>query len=469
MLRRFSVNFVLFSILLDIISILTALSLAYYVHPWLEIILPFVQRVGEHGIPLALYISLPVIWVYLNLGFSLYDGRRNVLFLVEAYRLGLCIIVATFSLAGLLFFVFPDFVHSLFITFILTASILMGLWRVAVRLYWRYQYSHSQELRRTLIVGAGDTGRQIASKFSSQLNPNLQIIGFLDDEHEKLTPDQEILGSTSDLEIIVSSYCINIIVIATSDAFGITRNIVERLRMTPVKIWIVPDANLLARHHSDVQYLADIPMVDVRAPSISEKQRLVKRLFDLVFSSLVILVSAPVMMIIAVLIKLDSPGPIFFRQKRVGENMQPFEIFKFRTMIQNAEALNYIVEQVDEQGIILHKHRDDPRVTRIGRFLRRYSLDEFPQFLNVLLGNMSTVGPRPEMPYLVEKYKSWQFVRFTVPQGITGWWQVTGRSDKPMHVNTDLDLYYIDNYSFWLDLKIIYKTINVVLRGRGAF
>jgi lipopolysaccharide/colanic/teichoic acid biosynthesis glycosyltransferase len=175
------------------------------------------------------------------------------------------------------------------------------------------------------------------------------------------------------------------------------------------------------------------------------------------------------MLIITVLIKFDSPGPIFFRQKRVGENMQPFEIFKFRTMIQNAEALRYIVEKKDEQGMILHKHRDDPRITKLGHFLRRYSLDEFPQFLNVLLGNMSIVGPRPEMPYLVEKYKSWQFVRFTVPQGITGWWQVTGRSDKPMHLNTDLDLYYIDNYSFWLDLKIIYKTIAVVFRGRGAF
>ena len=128
-----------------------------------------------------------------------------------------------------------------------------------------------------------------------------------------------------------------------------------------------------------------------------------------------------------------------------------------------------IVQTKDEQGNILHKHSDDPRITRIGRYLRRYSIDELPQFFNVLRGNMSIVGPRPELPYLVEKYKSWQYVRFTIPQGITGWWQVSGRSNKPMHLNTDNDFYYINNYSFWLDLKIIIKTFSTVISGNGAF
>jgi lipopolysaccharide/colanic/teichoic acid biosynthesis glycosyltransferase len=138
-------------------------------------------------------------------------------------------------------------------------------------------------------------------------------------------------------------------------------------------------------------------------------------------------------------------------------------------MVQNAETLHLTVERLDENGNLLHKHRDDPRVTRLGRFLRRYSLDELPQFINVLRGEMSVVGPRPELPYLVEKYDPWQYVRFTVPQGVTGWWQVNGRSDKPMHLNTEKDIFYIKNYSFWLDLQIILRTLWVLLRHEGAY
>ncbi|MCB0117873.1 MAG: sugar transferase, partial [Anaerolineales bacterium] len=213
----------------------------------------------------------------------------------------------------------------------------------------------------------------------------------------------------------------------------------------------------------------DIPLLDVRAPSISEKQRLVKRLFDLMFATVAIILALPAMIVIAILIKLDSPGPIFFRQKRVGENTQPFEMLKFRTMVQNAEALGANLVQKDANGNVLHKHRGDPRVTHIGRFLRRYSMDELPQIFNVLLGKMSIVGPRPEMPFLVEKYKNWQYARFTIPQGMTGWWQITGRSDKPMHLNTQDDMYYIQNYSIWLDIKIILKTVYTVVSGRGAY
>jgi exopolysaccharide biosynthesis polyprenyl glycosylphosphotransferase len=218
-----------------------------------------------------------------------------------------------------------------------------------------------------------------------------------------------------------------------------------------------------------VDYISDLPLIDVRAPSISEKERMVKRLFDLTFSSVAITLCAPIMIAIAILIKVDSTGPIFFRQKRVGENTQPFEMLKFRTMVEDAEKQCASVESMDEHGNIIHKHRDDPRVTPVGRFLRRFSIDELPQLFNVLLGKMSVVGPRPEMPYMVEKYKNWQYARFTIPQGMTGWWQITGRSDKPMHLNTEDDMYYIKNYSIWLDLLIIWKTIGVVLKGKGAF
>jgi exopolysaccharide biosynthesis polyprenyl glycosylphosphotransferase len=210
-------------------------------------------------------------------------------------------------------------------------------------------------------------------------------------------------------------------------------------------------------------------MLDLRAPALNDYQRMVKRAFDLLISAILFI---PVMIfigLIGLMIYLDNPGPIFFHQKRAGENGRLFDMIKFRTMVENAEQLRHLVETIDNNGDLQHKHPDDPRVTRLGKFLRRTSLDELPQLFNVIKGDMSLVGPRPELPYLVEKYQPWQRKRFAVPQGITGWWQVNGRSEKPMHLNTEDDLYYVQHYSIWLDLQILLKTVWVVLRGKGAF
>ncbi|MGD8634679.1 MAG: sugar transferase, partial [Anaerolineales bacterium] len=176
-----------------------------------------------------------------------------------------------------------------------------------------------------------------------------------------------------------------------------------------------------------------------------------------------------VLILIAILIRVDSPGPVIFHQKRVGENGRIFDMFKFRTMVLSADKEIQDVITHTEKGEIIHKRRDDPRVTRVGKFLRRYSLDELPQLFNVVKGDMSLVGPRPELPWLVDKYDSWQRKRFAVPQGITGWWQINGRSDKPMHLNTEDDLYYVYNYSLWLDIQILLRTPWAVIRGVGAF
>jgi lipopolysaccharide/colanic/teichoic acid biosynthesis glycosyltransferase len=169
------------------------------------------------------------------------------------------------------------------------------------------------------------------------------------------------------------------------------------------------------------------------------------------------------------MIKLNSPGPIFYKQRRLGKNESTFFLYKFRSMIVDAESLQSQVTEVNEEGKFLFKSIDDPRVTRLGNFLRRSSLDELPQLFNVMKGEMSLVGPRPELPWLVANYEPWQRKRFTVPQGLTGWWQVNGRADRPQHLHTEDDLYYIQNYSLWLDTYILLKTILVVLRGTGAY
>ena len=214
---------------------------------------------------------------------------------------------------------------------------------------------------------------------------------------------------------------------------------------------------------------AGIPLLDLRAPALNDYQRLTKRTFDLIIGILLLPLGLILMGGIALAIWINDPGPVIFRQTRLGENGRLFKMYKFRTMIVGAEDMQRLVEKVDEQGRPVHKFPDDPRVTRIGGFLRRTSLDELPQLFNVLRGTMSLVGPRPELPHLVAKYQRWQRVRFTVPQGITGWWQIHGRSDKPMHLHTEDDLYYVQNYSLRLDLYILFKTVWVILRREGAY
>jgi lipopolysaccharide/colanic/teichoic acid biosynthesis glycosyltransferase len=194
-----------------------------------------------------------------------------------------------------------------------------------------------------------------------------------------------------------------------------------------------------------------------------------KRAFDLLFGFLALIFAFPIMALCVLMVYFEDGFPIIFRQKRVGKDGQLFEMFKIRTMVKDAEQLQSRIGMLDSDGNLIYKTKDDPRVTRVGRFLRRFSLDELPQLFNVLAGTMSLVGPRPEIPYLAEKYEPWQWKRFEALPGITGWWQVNSRSDKPMHLNIEDDLYYIQNYSIWLDLQIILRTIWVVLIGKGAF
>jgi exopolysaccharide biosynthesis polyprenyl glycosylphosphotransferase len=196
---------------------------------------------------------------------------------------------------------------------------------------------------------------------------------------------------------------------------------------------------------------------------------MVKRAFDFLFSLFALFLTLPLMTLSALMVYLEDGSPIIFRQTRVGRNGCLFEIYKFRTMIRNAEQMQSQVDRWDSDGNLIHKMKDDPRVTRVGRILRRFSLDELPQLFNVLGGTMSLVGPRPEVPYLVETYEPWQHQRFAVLPGMTGWWQVNGRSDRPMHLHIEDDLYYIQNNSIWLDLRIILKTIWVVIVGKGSY
>jgi exopolysaccharide biosynthesis polyprenyl glycosylphosphotransferase len=270
-------------------------------------------------------------------------------------------------------------------------------------------------------------------------------------------------------QIVIEEGIQDVVIALPRRAHEQVNQVVSKLHDMTVKIWVVPDYFHLALHKAVVEDFAGIPMLDLRAPALNEYQRLIKRAFDLLIGTMILIFVIPFMVIIAIAIKIDSSGPILFKQYRVGENGRLFWMYKFRSMVIDADKSFFKVMGTDNDGNLIYKKPNDPRITKIGKFIRRTSLDELPQLFNVLKGEMSLVGPRPELPLFVEKYEQWQRVRFAVPQGITGWWQVNGRSSKPMHLHTEDDLYYVQNYSLLLDVRIMFKTVGAVLRRKGAF
>jgi exopolysaccharide biosynthesis polyprenyl glycosylphosphotransferase len=323
-----------------------------------------------------------------------------------------------------------------------------------------------------LILGAGETGRDAIQMVEGYRWAGLEPVGFLDDKAHQVAPVEgyPILGKIDQVAHYVKAEDIEEVVVAlpTRD-YGRFFQLLGELQRLPVRVRIVPDYIKTTLLRTVVEEFAGVPMITMQQPSLTPFERMVKRAFDIVVGVATLILISPLLALIAVAIRLDSPGSVLFKQQRVGENGRLFWMYKFRSMVQGAEAQQDLVSQLTQYGEIIYKLPDDPRVTRTGRILRRTSLDELPQIFNTIKGEMSLVGPRPELPWLVDRYEPWQWQRFAVPQGITGWWQVNGRSDKPMHLHTEEDLFYIQNYSLLLDIRILWRTIAAVVKGRGAY
>ena len=456
--------------LLDGIMVVISLAVAAYLRPSMSA-LSFVKPFDPtFQLPWPLYPLFAFGWVGILLLLSVYDGRRNLRGVDEFANLTLGFILATVSMAGALYLSYRVVSRSLFLVFVLMAYGGMIAWRLAIRIAFPLGRGWDMQQRRVMIVGAGPVGRNLQAQINRFPNLGLSVVGFLDDDQNKRIKAPDILGTVDQARLIIREYDVQDVVIALPGrAYERINYLIAELHSLPVKVWVIPDYFHLALHKAEVVDFADIPMLDLRAPALNDYQRMLKRIFDLAITLLVTPLALLLFLIIALAIRLEGPGPVLFKQKRVGENGRLFEMVKFRSMVTNAEQLRVIVECQDPEGHLIHKTPQDPRVTRVGRILRRTSLDELPQLWNILKGEMSLVGPRPELPYLVDRYEPWQHKRFAVPPGITGWWQVNGRSDKPMHLHTEDDLYYVQHYSILLDLQILLKTVFVVLRGNGAF
>jgi exopolysaccharide biosynthesis polyprenyl glycosylphosphotransferase len=342
------------------------------------------------------------------------------------------------------------------------------------RACWRYlmfrRYERGLNSRNVVILGATGIGMALYRQISSNRHLGRVFKGFVqlsDNNRESVSPEM-CLGALDQLRYLARQHFIDELIIAESCSMAIVRDLVDIARDAGMEILVVPGFYDGITPEAPMEYLGDFPVVSIHRRDEKVVAVFMKRVLDVILSTVALLVSLPLIIVIAAAIKYESNGPAFYVSDRVGRKGRIFRCFKFRTMVVGADKLKDSLKTQNERVGILFKMKNDPRVTRVGKFLRKYSLDEIPQFLNVLRGEMSMVGPRPPIASEVEKYASEHFRRLEVPPGLTGLWQVRARQDPSFERYVALDLAYVENWSLWLDLKIMVRTADAVLRGTGA-
>ena len=327
---------------------------------------------------------------------------------------------------------------------------------------------------RVLVVGAGGVGQSLARKMMQNSRGGTVVVGFADDQPLPLPDDLAHLrvwpASTSLGTALAATGATRLAIAFTGDTSQELLQFVRRSEFGPMPVSVVPRMFEITPNHARVSDLAGLPVVDLESAQLSIGQRIAKRLLDIVLCSAGLLVLAPIFIAVAVAIKLDSRGPIFFRQERMGRGGGTFGIYKFRTMIANAEDRRFELSDLNDMRDSgpLFKMKNDPRVTRLGRLLRRFNLDELPQLLNVLGGSMSLVGPRPFVVHEAEQIGDWGARRYDLTPGITGLWQISNRTELSYDEMIQLDYLYVTNWSIWWDIRLLLQTIPMVASGRAG-
>lgn len=474
------------------------------------------------GLYARLVAMLIPAWLIVFALFHLYDeryllaGTREYALLFNACTVGTMVVVA-FS------FLSPTFViaRGWLVLAWLCGFLAAGLWRFVLRRIVRQLRAHGHFVSAALIVGVNEEARALAEQFAHSPTSGVRLVGFIsgdgdgrlsragleqdwDGEDLALTPaplpgleegnaqtpssrvvermewgpaDQEglagvpVLGQVDDLERLVEEHGIRELIVATSalsrpkllqvfQTFGASKQVAMRMSSGLLEIMTTG---------VQVKEIGPVSLLSVNQVRLTGFDIVLKTVLDYAVTVPGLIILSPLWLSIALAIKLDSPGPVVYRRRVLGVGGRPFDAFKFRTMYVDGDAILAAHPELQAQLRENHKIKDDPRVTRVGRILRKYSLDEFPQLINVLLRQMSLVGPRMISPPELEKYGKWGMNLLTIPPGITGLWQVSGRADVSYEERVQLDMYYIRNYTIWLDLQILLRTIPAVLKGKGAY
>ena len=422
--------------------------------------------------PSSLALTLILLFVYWREG--LYSVRRRRSWLDDVYTIlrGIVTSVAALYVISLLYRAVL-YSRLIFAYAGIAVFVLLATARALEKFIQGQLRRRGYGVQRVLIVGAGETGRTIMRNTVAQPELGYQVVGFVDDKPERGNRDIgrfKGLGSTDHIDEVVKDHQVDVVIITLPWQYHRRiMSIMAQCERAQVSVRTVPDLFQMSLSHVDIDDLGGIPLIGIKSVSISGWNLALKRAMDVVFASLCLILLSPLMLVIAALIKLDSPGPAVFKQTRIGRGGRPFTVFKFRSMHEGAELEKESLTDLNEAVGPFFKIKDDPRLTKLGQLLRRSSLDELPQLYNVLRGEMSLIGPRPALPSEVERYQEWHKKRLQTWPGITGLWQVSGRSKLTFDEMALLDIYYVENWSLLLDLQIALKTIPAWVLGTGAY
>jgi exopolysaccharide biosynthesis polyprenyl glycosylphosphotransferase len=462
------------TIISDLILINLAFGFAYiaryefqWLLPTLEIV-PYAEYVGQQ-------VLLTLILIATYYQGKVWNRRRGEFWIDEVSRVGYATAAGIALMMAFTFFFRPlAFSRLLLVWTLLFIILFIAIARLLRRTILYIIYRQGLGVDKALIVGSGEVGRSVIRTLLARPDLGFRAIGYLDEgSSENNIGSGRIphLGNWLKLEQTLQAQPdLHTVFIAVS---GNRQQQVEELvricQRYDAHARVVPDLFQLSLNRVEFNNMAGIPMLSVRDVQISPLGQTIKRLTDLLITLILAIPALIITAVAAVAIKLESPGPIFFMQERVGLRGQPFKMAKFRSMVVDADNQKEALQAMNEADGPIFKIRNDPRLTRVGRVIRRLSLDELPQLYNVFVGDMSLVGPRPPLAEEVAQYQPWHLQRLAVKGGLTGLWQVSGRSDLTFDEQCLLDIYYIENWSMALDVRIVLQTVPYILFGRGAY
>lgn len=473
----------------DIILVISSFFLAYQLRD------PFVYRAGsyfsvgsENSEPFQVLGPIQEYLIVLGLGIPFYSAFLSLLGAYRSMRFGslwnllrfssLSSMLVFGSLATVLFLLKLDLSRSFVGLFCAFSGILIFIERTAILAGLRVLRERGKNFRNLLIAGTGEQAQKFVREVLKYPELGIRVVGYTALQSDEFAEHPQAIGAipvvaTSDtFERALKAFAVDEVVFTDIVShYNCIEEMVQIAAEEGIRVTLAADLFSLELVKSDISYFGSIPLIHYESSPLGggSSSLLAKRSIDAVVAASLLAVLSPLLALVALLIKLESDGPVFFRQRRIGLNGRQFVLLKFRSMIDNAEQMRTALEARNEMTGPVFKIKDDPRVTHVGRWLRRFSIDELPQLINVLRGDMSLVGPRPPLLEEVSRYERKQRRRLSMRPGLTCTWQVSGRNEIPDFAEwARLDLEYIDNWSLWNDFKLLVRTIPAVLGGTGA-
>ncbi|MBE0451989.1 MAG: undecaprenyl-phosphate glucose phosphotransferase [Clostridia bacterium] len=454
-------------IVLDAIMILLAFGLAFYIRFYTNIISTGVLVLSTIETMVPLFVGIPTFLIFYNL-LELYNYKRHFGLFETITRIVRSVTFGTLIILAVLFiFKLQDFSRWTIVLFYGFTIVLTTAERYVMRRVVQKMILEGRFDKRCLVLGLNDISLQLMKSLEHNQSWSYDIIGILDDHAPggKVVLGKIVIGKVNDLKVKLEELDVDVVMIAlTAQDYEHVERVIQICEQAGVKTHIIPYYHRFIPAKPYMDDLDGLPVIDTRhVPLDNFLKSFAKRIFDIVFALIALILTSPVMLISVIMTLITSPGPVVFKQERIGLNRKPFMMYKFRSM----------VVQEDKDEMTKWTTKDDPRKTWWGNFMRRMSIDELPQFMNVLFGDMSVVGPRPERPYFVEQFKETipkYMIKHQVRPGITGWAQINGwRGDTSIEKRIEFDLYYIENWKMSMDIKIILMTIVRGFINRNAY